>query len=114
VISERILVSNRRHLEENLRRVNENLANSDDGTFRKGDEEYEKGDAFNPKQVAKQNHRATNELRDDIIAALKRMDEGRYGICVDCGSEIDEDRLGALPHVSTCASCRKKRGLRVK
>ncbi|MDP1538823.1 MAG: TraR/DksA C4-type zinc finger protein [bacterium] len=114
MISEKILVSNRCHLEANLKRVKEVLASSDDGTFRKGDEGYERGDAFNLKQVARQNHRATKELCEDIIAALKRMDDGIYGICVDCGNEINEDRLTALPHVSTCVSCRKKRGLRVK
>ncbi len=114
MISEQILISNRRHLEENLNRVEELLACSDDGTFRQGDEHFEKGGALDPKLVAKQNHEATKALRDDIIAALKRMDKGTYEICVDCGGKISEDRLVALPHVSTCTSCRKKRGLRVK
>ena len=114
MIGEQILVSNRRYLEENLKRVEEVLTRLDDRTFHKGDEQYEKGDALNSEQVAKQNHKATKELRDDIIVALKRMDEGTYGICVKCSGEISEDRLVALPYAGTCINCRKKIGLRVK
>ena len=114
MVNEQVLVSNRRHLEENLERVEEFLAHSDDGTFCKGDEEFERGDALNQKAVARQNHKATKELRDNMVVALKRMEEGTYGICVDCGGEINEDRLIALPYAGTCLACQKKRGLKIK
>ena len=114
MINQQIMVANRAYLEQNLARIEEVLASADDGSYRQGDEEWEKGDAFNSKQLARQNHRQSKEMREDIIAALKRMDEGTYGICVDCGGPISEDRLVALPYASTCIKCRKKRGLRVK
>src|ERR671926_314974 len=34
---------------------------------------------------------------DDVEAAMRRLDEGTYGICEACGRPIGEDRLEALP-----------------
>ncbi len=41
----------------------------------------------------------------DIDAAEQRLDEGSYGICMTCGSEIAPARLEALPATPTCVSC---------
>jgi RNA polymerase-binding protein DksA len=38
----------------------------------------------------------------DIDAALKRIDEGTYGTCVNCGKPIAEARLEAYPWASLC------------
>lgn len=40
-----------------------------------------------------------------IRQALRRIDAGTYGICVDCGQAIDERRLAAIPHAATCIDC---------
>ncbi len=37
-----------------------------------------------------------------IDAALRRMDEGTYGECVDCGADIPFERLEALPFAIRC------------
>jgi DnaK suppressor protein len=37
-----------------------------------------------------------------IDAALRRMDTGVFGICVDCGFEISFERLEALPFAIRC------------
>ena len=51
--------------------------------------------------------RDTQELRD-IAAALQRMDEGRYGECVDCGCEIPLARLQAQPSAARCTACQER------
>jgi len=38
-------------------------------------------------------------------AALARIDEGSYGICLTCMAEIDEKRLAAVPYAEQCQSC---------
>lgn len=48
--------------------------------------------------------KAARELRD-IAAALRRIDEGEYGLCEDCGDPVDERRLLALPATRYCTSC---------
>lgn len=42
--------------------------------------------------------------------ALKRIDKGDYGFCIDCGNLIDKERLEAVPHAQLCINCKLKRG----
>jgi RNA polymerase-binding protein DksA len=42
--------------------------------------------------------------------ALKRIEKGDYGFCLDCNSLIDKDRLEAVPHAQLCIKCKLKRG----
>lgn len=44
------------------------------------------------------------ELRE-VRRALERIDEGRYGDCVECGEPIGLPRLNVLPHAALCVSC---------
>lgn len=45
----------------------------------------------------------------DVDIALERMDSGLYGICEDCGTQIDTARLEVSPSASTCIECQRKR-----
>jgi DnaK suppressor protein len=40
-----------------------------------------------------------------IEAALKRIADGSFGICVGCGDEIQDQRLQALPWTQFCLRC---------
>lgn len=44
------------------------------------------------------------ELRQ-VVAALRRVEEGSYGLCLDCGEPVDERRLFALPATRYCTAC---------
>jgi len=48
-----------------------------------------------------------------IDTALARIGAGEYGVCVDCGAEIDPKRLRVLPFALVCTECatRRERGL---
>jgi len=45
---------------------------------------------------------------EDIDGALKRMDDGSYGICKYCGQAINPKRLQARPVASACIACKNK------
>ncbi len=47
----------------------------------------------------------TVELRG-IDAALKRIENDEFGICMTCGGEIELARLDAIPWTTTCVSCK--------
>lgn len=47
---------------------------------------------------------ATAELRQ-IVAALRRVEDGSYGYCQDCDEPIDERRLFAMPATPYCTAC---------
>ena len=49
-----------------------------------------------------------NEARLEVAkinAALVRVDNGHYGICTECGLQIDVDRLSAYPYADECIDC---------
>jgi len=49
-----------------------------------------------------------NEAREEIAkitAALKRIESGEFGICVECGATINPDRLAAYPYAEECIDC---------
>jgi DnaK suppressor protein len=50
--------------------------------------------------------------RDEVVAALTRIDEHTYGRCVDCGGEIPEGRLDARPDAARCVNCQAKHARR--
>ncbi|HEX2546768.1 MAG TPA: TraR/DksA family transcriptional regulator [Ramlibacter sp.] len=47
---------------------------------------------------------AAGELAQ-VAAALRRIDEGSYGLCADCGEPIAQARLRALPATPFCTFC---------
>lgn len=48
--------------------------------------------------------RHLNELTH-IAAARARLTEGSFGLCIECGIEIEYERLLAQPAASRCADC---------
>lgn len=42
-----------------------------------------------------------------IVKALQMIDEGSYGICVDCGQPISEKRLKLYPNATRCLKCQE-------
>jgi RNA polymerase-binding protein DksA len=44
----------------------------------------------------------SEQVLGEIDAALKRIEEGTYGICTKCGKEIAPERLEAYPWASLC------------
>jgi DnaK suppressor protein len=49
--------------------------------------------------------RMLNNRLADIDGALSRVDDGTYGICAECSTEIPPRRLEALPFATLCVSC---------
>jgi DnaK suppressor protein len=50
-----------------------------------------------------------SETLNKVDAALRRLDEGSYGDCFECGDEIAEARLRALPFAVRCKDCEEAR-----
>ena len=43
-----------------------------------------------------------------VDSALQRLDTPEYGICIDCGTEIEAARLIAEPTVLRCTACQQR------
>ena len=73
----------------------------------------------NPDLLDLADHRLQQEIVADLLshkeqrltqvqAALKRLDEGKYGICSRCGNEINRERLKAIPYAALCVNCQER------
>ena len=47
------------------------------------------------------------ELLYQIDDALKRLDEGSFGVCQQCNEPITMSRLKAVPYASHCITCQR-------
>lgn len=61
-------------------------------------------DAFD-RQFALQIASSEQDSLFEVDDALRRLGEGRYGVCEDCGCNIKIPRLKALPFVRLCIKC---------
>ncbi|HLH02392.1 MAG TPA: TraR/DksA family transcriptional regulator [Bryobacteraceae bacterium] len=59
------------------------------------------------REVAIRNLDRESKLLKEVQAALNRIEDGSYGICLRCEEEIPEKRLRALPWAAYCVSCQE-------
>lgn len=64
-------------------------------------------DAIQRQAMAQATARRRAGRRQRIIAALKRIADGEFGYCQDCGEDIPAGRIEIDPTVSLCLSCAK-------
>ncbi len=48
------------------------------------------------------------EVLNKIESALKRMEKGDFGLCLECRHPIQIARLKAIPYVETCLKCQEQ------
>jgi DnaK suppressor protein len=46
-------------------------------------------------------------LLDQVELALRKVADGTYGVCANCGKKIEAARVKALPHASLCIACKR-------
>ncbi|SFL01307.1 TraR/DksA family transcriptional regulator [Geodermatophilus ruber] len=61
-----------------------------------------------PDDVAVSRAASLQRTIQDIDAALARITAGTYGYCMDCGTEIPEERLELRPFVTCCVRCQPR------
>jgi len=58
-------------------------------------------------EIQKEQSVLVNEqaLLAEVLQALKRIDDGKYGLCIACGIQIPEKRLEAIPWAARDVKC---------
>ena len=54
------------------------------------------------------------ELLYQIDDALKRLDDGSFGLCQQCNESITMSRLKAVPYASLCIKCQRAKEQKTK
>jgi len=49
-----------------------------------------------------------------IDSALRKLSEGTYGVCDECGDEISEERLKIMPFAIFCRDCQEEKEMKDK
>lgn len=99
------LLERRAELRESIRRVEEQVRQSvpleveDYGD--RAAQTYTKESLF---QQMDSDRALLNQVED----ALRRLEEERFGECVECGSQIESRRLQAVPWTSHCIACEQR------
>lgn len=65
-------------------------------------------DAMQQQAMAQAQARLAAQELTRVEAALRRIDEGTYGECVECGEMIAPGRLRVMPDVLLCIACAEK------
>ncbi len=50
-----------------------------------------------------------SEILYELDDAVKRIEEGNFGVCEGCKSLITKTRLKAIPHARLCLKCQEKK-----
>ena len=102
-----ILINERR--KELTRDIDQGVARARDDNFTAvGGEARDAGDEATASLVFDTDNAETRrdiEELQTLDAALRRMAEGTYGICIDCGDEIPFERLRVNPGAVRCVRC---------
>jgi DnaK suppressor protein len=49
-----------------------------------------------------------HDLLEKIAEALRKLDDGTYGVCDRCETPINADRLRAIPYATLCVACQER------
>ena len=60
-----------------------------------------------PTRPSRTAREVTAALKAGARSALRRMDEGSYGLCISCGEPLPIERLEILPQVARCMPCQR-------
>ncbi len=104
-------------LEEQREEILRELKRAEDRAVgREGEQESVAGEDFDEpggdaaattaeRQQAMLHAQELRHLLDLIEEALRRIEEGTYGVCEICGKAIPASRLELVPWATTCAKC---------
>lgn len=83
------------------------LRNRDGITIEKSPDALDEVQNAAERELAIRNLDRESNLLRNVRAALRRMDEGMYGICVHCEEDINPKRLNAVPWTPFCITCQE-------
>lgn len=92
-----------------LREINEDLKHGREGAKDDGMDTYDLASEERDREINFILSDREREKLQSIEEALERIEEGSYGICDSCESEIAPARLEAMPFTRLCVSCQAER-----
>ena len=70
-------------------------------------DELERIQGANERELASRSLQLVSTKQRQVKAALRRISEGTFGICLECEEPISAARLNAMPWAMLCISCQE-------
>lgn len=106
-MSELNIVEFRRVLEAKYEELSSTASNRDDIVIEAAADEMDRLQQQLGRDLAIHNLDRTSTLLNSVRAALDRIDDEIYGVCLRCEEPIAEKRLKAVPWASYCLGCQE-------
>src|SRR6478609_11558453 len=84
------------------------LKNRDGITIEKSPDALDEVQHAAERELAIRNLDRESNLLRNVRAALRRMDDGTYGVCLHCEEDISPKRLNAVPWTPYCIQCQEQ------
>jgi len=94
-------------LEAKLRELEKAVRDRDGIVIEKSPDALDEVQHAAERELAIRNLDRESHLLRNVRAALRRINEGTYGICLHCEEEINPKRLNAVPWTPYCISCQE-------
>src|SRR5437868_494054 len=84
------------------------LRNRDAITIEKSPDALDEVQNAAERELAIRNLDRESNLLRNVRAALRRIDEGAFGVCVHCEEDISPKRIAAVPWTPFCIACQEQ------
>lgn len=91
--------------QDELERV---VRNRDAITIEKSADALDEVQHASERELAIRNLDRESNLLRNVRGALRRIDEGSFGVCLHCEEEISPKRLNAVPWAAYCIHCQEQ------
>ncbi len=95
----KVLIDQRKELADRIEGIDRDLK-----TGRNADSGEQAVELENEEVLSELVREAEEELTQ-VSLALHRLENGQYGICLECGEKINNARLNAIPYSTRCIDC---------
>ena len=98
----------RRTLEAKRKELLSDAGYRDEILIENAAEEFDRLQQQLNREVAIRNLDRTSKLLKSVQAALARIEDETYGVCLRCDEEIPDKRLNAVPWAGYCVDCQEE------
>ena len=103
------LMQSKQRIEDELKKFTKTKGKGRQAIFPDiGDKEDESAQEVEMYESALTIEKSLEQRLNKINSALKRIEDGTYGYCLNCNEEISKDRLEAYPEAEICLKCSKR------
>ena len=95
-------------LEARMAELSAGLRNREDIAIEKTPDALDEVQLAGERELAIRNLDRESNLLRNVRSALRRIEDGSFGICVHCEEEISPKRLAAVPWAPYCIQCQEQ------